>query len=189
MNYNDEFKQCLEVLKKGGIILYPTDTVWGIGCDATNAAAVEKIFTIKSREENKSLLILVNGIDMMERYVRDVPRIAYELAQVSEDPLTIIYPQGKNLAPGVCAPDGSVGIRICNDDFCSQLIDRFRKPIVSTSANTSGKPSPQFFAEIEKAITEKVDYVVKYRQEDRSKKSPSPVIKVNADSTVSIIRK
>jgi L-threonylcarbamoyladenylate synthase len=189
MNYNEDIKHCLDVLKKGGIILYPTDTVWGIGCDATNAAAVEKIFTIKSREESKSLLILVNGIDMMERYVRDVPMIAYELAQVSEDPLTIIYPQGKNLAPGVCSADGSVGIRICNDDFCSQLIDRFRKPIVSTSANTSGKPSPGFFAEIEKAITEKVDYVVKYRQEDRSKKSPSPVIKVNADSTVSIIRK
>lgn len=189
MNYNEDIKHCLDVLKKGGIILYPTDTVWGIGCDATNAAAVEKIFTIKSREESKSLLILVNGIDMMERYVRDVPMIAYELAQVSEDPLTIIYPQGRNLAPGVCSADGSVGIRICNDDFCSQLIDRFRKPIVSTSANTSGKPSPGFFAEIEKAITEKVDYVVKYRQEDRSKKSPSPVIKVNADSTVSIIRK
>lgn len=189
MNYNDDLKHCLDVLKKGGIILYPTDTIWGIGCDATNAVAVEKIFTIKSREESKSLLILVNGIDMMERYVRDVPMIAYELAQVSDDPLTIIYPEGRNLAPGVCAGDGSVGIRICHDDFCTDLIDRFRKPIVSTSANTSGKPSPQFFAEIEKAITEKVDYVVKHRQEDRSKKSPSPVIKLNADGTVNIIRK
>lgn len=189
MSYNDDLKYCLDTLRKGDIILYPTDTVWGLGCDATNAAAVDKIFTIKSREESKSLLILVNGVDMMERYVREVPMIAYELAGVSDDPLTIIYPEGKNLAPGICASDGSVGIRICRDDFCSELIGRFRKPIVSTSANTSGKPSPLFYDEIEKSITEKVDYVVKYRQGDRSKKSPSPVIKVNADSSVSIIRK
>jgi L-threonylcarbamoyladenylate synthase len=188
MIFDEDIKDSLITLREGGIILYPTDTIWGLGCDATNQAAVEKIFKIKSRSESKSLLILVNGDQMIERYVKDIPEIVYELTSVSESPLTIIYPAGKNLAPGVCSEDGSVGIRICHDDFCSELISRFRKPIVSTSANFSGKPTPESFTDIEKSVIEAVDYVVKYRQNDRRKQSPSPVIKIDINGTFKIIR-
>lgn len=189
MYFIEDIKNCLSVLKNGGIILYPTDTVWGLGCDATNMSAIQKIFTIKSREENKSLLVLVNGIGMLERYVREIPGTAGELISVSDSPLTIIYPEGRNLAEGVCAADGSAGIRICDEEFCNELITRFRKPIVSTSANFSGKPAPSFFGEIDKEITGKVDYVVKYRQNDKQKKTPSPVIRVEKDGSFKIIRK
>jgi L-threonylcarbamoyladenylate synthase len=179
----------LTVLKNGGIILYPTDTIWGLGCDATNSAAVEKIFRIKLRSESKSLLILANNEQMVERYVREVPEIAYELISVTDTPLTIIYPGGKNLAPGVCAEDGSVGIRICHDDFCNELISRFRKPVISTSANLTGKPSPGNFNEIDKSVIEMVDFVVEYRQDERQKQSASPVIKIEQNGTFKIIRK
>lgn len=189
MIFNEDIRDSLIVLKNGGIILYPTDTIWGIGCDATNPVAVEKIFQIKSRSENKSLLILVNGIQMIERYVAEIPDIVYELTSVSDNPLTIIYPSGKNLAPGVCNEDGSVGIRICHDEFCSELINRFRKPIVSTSANFSGKPSPENFSAIEPLVIDSADYVVKYRQNDRQKHSASPVIKIEQNGTIKIIRK
>jgi L-threonylcarbamoyladenylate synthase len=188
MIFDEDIKDSLISLRKGGIILYPTDTIWGLGCDATNPAAVEKIFKIKSRSENKSLLILVNGEQMLERYVKDIPEIAYELTGVSDGPLTIIYPAGRNLAPGVCSEDGSVGIRICRDEFCSGLISRFRKPVVTTSANFSGKPSPENFSDIEKSVIDSVDYVVRYRQNDRQINSASPVIKVELNGTIKIIR-
>ena len=188
-DYHEDIKQALATLKNGGVILYPTDTIWGLGCDATNRAAVDKIFTIKARETGKSLLILADGEAMIERYVKEVPEIAWELAGVSEEPLTIIYPGGKNLAEGVCSEDGSVGIRICRDEFCSQLIARFRKPIVSTSANLSGKPSPGNFGEIGSEVIAAADYVVKYRQDDRRRFSSSPVIRLEPDGTIKIIRK
>jgi L-threonylcarbamoyladenylate synthase len=189
MVFDEDIKECLTVLRSSGVILYPTDTIWGLGCDPSDPAAVEKIFRIKSREQGKSLLILVDGEAMVERYVGEVPEIAWELAAISDDPLTIIYPGGKNLAPGVCAEDGSIGIRICRDEFCSELIKRFRKPIVSTSANLSRKPSPGNFSEIDKSVIEAADYVVKYRQDDRRSISSSPVIKLSADGTIKIIRK
>jgi L-threonylcarbamoyladenylate synthase len=189
MDFDEDIKESLTVLKNGGVILYPTDTIWGLGCDPTNPEAVEKIFKLKSREEGKSLLILVDGESMVERYVEDVPDIAWELNDVSDEPLTIIYPGGKNLAHGVCSEDGSIGIRICHDEFCSELIKRFRKPLVSTSANFSGKHSPENFGEIEQSVIEAVDYVVKYRQDDSRKYSSSPVIKLGADGTIKIIRK
>lgn len=189
MDYSEDIKNCILALKNGGVILYPTDTIWGLGCDATNAGAVQKIFNIKAREEGKSLLVLVNGYGMLERYVREIPPAAGELISVSDSPLTIVYPEGRNLAEGVCAADGSIGIRVCNEEFCNELITRFRKPIVSTSANFSGMPSPAHFGEIDKEITGKVDYVVRYRQNDRHKHSPSPVIKVELDGSFRILRK
>jgi L-threonylcarbamoyladenylate synthase len=188
MIFSDDIQNSLTALKNGGVILYPTDTIWGLGCDATNSSAVEKIFRIKSRSESKSLLILVNSIGMAERYVREIPEIAYELTEVSESPLTIIYPSGKNLAQGVCAADGSVGIRICNDSFCGQLISQFRKPIVSTSANFSGKASPANFSEIESDVISAADYTVKYRQDDRVKYKSSPVISIDPKGNIKIIR-
>ena len=189
MSIEEDIKESLKTLRHGGIILYPTDTIWGLGCDPTNSDAVEKIFKIKSRAESKGLIILADGLSMIDRYVNNIPGIAYELADVSDTPLTIIYPQGKNLPAGVCNEDGSIAIRICHDEFCMELINRFRKPIVSTSANLSGKPSPVNFDEIENTIIDKVDYVVNYRQNDRSKGNASPVIKVNEDGTIKIIRK
>jgi L-threonylcarbamoyladenylate synthase len=189
LNFAEDLKKALEALKNGGIIIYPTDTIWGLGCDATNPAAVEKIFTLKSREEGKSLLVLVNSIGMLERYVKEIPGTALELVDISDSPLTIIYPGGRNFAQGVCAADGSVGIRICNDDFCNELISRFRKPVVSTSANYSGNPSPANFAEIDRKLLEKADYVVSHRREDRKKRSASPVIRVETDGSIKIIRK
>jgi L-threonylcarbamoyladenylate synthase len=189
MTFDQDLKECLATLKNGGVILYPTDTVWGLGCDATNPAAVEKIFSIKSRDESKSLLILVNSLGMLERYVRDIPPTATELTEVSDEPLTIVYPDGRNLAAGVRADDGSVGIRICHDEFCNELITRFRKPLVSTSANSSGNPSPRFFDEIEKSIAAAADYVVHYRRDDRRRSKPSPVIKIERDGSFKIIRK
>jgi L-threonylcarbamoyladenylate synthase len=189
MIFDEDIKDSLITLRKGGIILYPTDTIWGLGCDATNPSAVEKIFRIKSRSNSKSLLILVDGDQMLERYASDIPEIVFELTSVSDSPLTIIYPKGKNLAAGVCSEDGSVGIRICHDEFCRELISRLRKPIVSTSANISGKPAPENFGEIDKSVIDAVDFVVKYRQDDQQKYSASPVIKLEQNGTIKIIRK
>ena len=189
MIFKDDINAAVVMLKNKGVILYPTDTIWGLGCDATNDEAIEKIFNIKARDENKSLIILVNSEQMLERYADNIPPIAFELISVAEGPLTIIYPKGKNLAKGVCAADGSVGIRICHDDFCNQLLTRFRRPLVSTSANFSGKPSPEFFGDIESDLINMVDYSVKFRQQDRRKNAPSPVIKLNANGTIKVIRK
>jgi L-threonylcarbamoyladenylate synthase len=189
MIFEEDIKGSLNTLRQGGILLYPTDTIWGLGCDPSNEKAVSSIFTFKSRNDTKSLIILADGLAMVERYVSEIPDIVYELAEVSDDPLTIIYPKGKNLAPGVCAFDGSVAIRICHDQFCRELISRFRKPVVSTSANFSGSPSPGNFSEIDRTLVDRVDFVVKYKQDDRSKCLASPVIKINPDGTIKIIRK
>jgi len=181
-------KSALNVLREGGVILYPTDTVWGLGCDATGSGAVEEIFRIKQRKENKSLIILVNGASMLERYVKHIPEIVFDIIDVADKPLTIIYPEGKNLAPGICNDDGSVGIRICRDDFCNQLITRFMKPIVSTSANISGTPPPANFLEIDESILASAGYIVKYRQNDLSKYPPSQILKVEINGVIKIIR-
>jgi L-threonylcarbamoyladenylate synthase len=189
MDYSEDLKIALNILREGGVILYPTDTIWGLGCDATNQDAVEKIYKIKKRRESKSLIVLVNGFTMLERYVRNIPEVAGEILDVSDKPLTIIYTEGKSLAPGVCNEDGSVGIRICSDDFCNELITRFRKPVISTSANYSETPSPSHFSEIEDEIIRSADYVVKYRQTDTNKNTPSSIIKVDDNGVIKIIRK
>jgi len=188
MDFRDDLREALKVLREGGVILYPTDTVWGLGCDATSREAVEKIFEIKKRKEGQSLIILVNGITMLERYVREVPETASRITELSDSPVTIIYPRGRNLAPGVCGEDGSVGVRITGDGFCNELISLFRKPIVSTSANLSNKPSPSYFSDIEEIIVNSVSYVVKHRRGDRKKYTPSPIIKTESNGSFKIIR-
>ena len=189
MTFKEDIENSLKVLHGGGVILYPTDTIWGIGCDATNSSAVDKIFRIKTTRDNKSLIILVNSDSMLERYVGNIPDVALNILQVSDKPITIIYPKAKNLAPGICAEDGSVGIRICMEKFCNELITRFRRPIVSTSANISGKPSPSNFGDVSETIINSVDYLVSYRQDDRQKFHSSPVIKIEQNGVIKIIRK
>lgn len=189
MEYSDDLNEALKTLKEGGIILYPTDTIWGLGCDATNRSAVEKIFRIKKRRDNKSLIVLVNNEAMLERYVTDIPEAALNIIEVADTPVTIIYPKGRGLAEGICSDDGSAGIRVCSDDFCNDLITRFRKPIVSTSANISGDPPPSTFSEITNDIISQADYVVRHRQDDFTKSQPSSIIKFEADGAFKIIRK
>ncbi|MBO4804982.1 MAG: threonylcarbamoyl-AMP synthase [Paludibacteraceae bacterium] len=184
----EDIKNAIKTMKNGGIILYPTDTIWGLGCDATNEEAVKKIFEIKKREDSKSMLVLTDSAGKVERLVGDVPKIVWDLVEVSDKPLTIIYPGGKNMAKNLIAQDGSVGIRITNETFSKELCAQFRLPIVSTSANISGEPSPSNFSEISEEIIKSVDYVVQYRQNDKTKAKPSSIIKVNSDGTIKIIR-
>jgi L-threonylcarbamoyladenylate synthase len=186
--YGDDIRNALKVLREGGVILYPTDTIWGLGCDATNALAVQKIFGIKQRDDSKSLIILVNSVSMLERYVADPPEVALQMAELSQKPLTIIYDRGRSLAGGVASADGSVGVRICSDPFCDELITAFRKPIVSTSANISGTDAPALFDEISEEVIRAADYVCLYRQYDRSRFSASSVIRVSGNGAVKILR-
>ena len=186
--YGDDVMNALRVLRAGGVILYPTDTVWGLGCDATNALAVRKVFDIKQRDDSRSLIILVNSVSMLERYVVDPPEVALQMAEWSQKPLTIVYDRGRSLAEGVASVDGSVGVRICSDPFCDELITAFRKPIVSTSANISGTDAPALFDEISQEVINAADYVCLYKQYDRSRSSASSVIKVSANGAVKILR-
>ncbi|WP_321288003.1 L-threonylcarbamoyladenylate synthase [uncultured Sunxiuqinia sp.] len=186
---HNDIKKALEVLHSGGIILYPTDTIWGIGCDATNEGAVQKIYQLKEREESKSMLVLMENMNFLSRYVEVVPEIALDLIEITEKPMTIIYPGAKNLAKNLIAQDGSIGIRITSEEFTRQLTQRFKKPIVSTSANISGEPSPTFFDEIIPEIKVAVDYVVEYRQDDISPKEPSSIIKLGTAGEIEILRK
>jgi L-threonylcarbamoyladenylate synthase len=182
-----DIEAALNVLFKGGTILYPTDTIWGIGCDATNEKAVERIYEIKKREDKEGMLVLLSSSGSLDRYV-DIPDVAWDLIDIAEKPLTIIYPGAKNLAPNLLASDGSVGIRIVKDSFCTKLIRQFRKPLVSTSANISGEKSPRIFSEISKEIVSSVDYVVKFRQDDLKRTKPSGIIKLGLKGEVKVIR-
>jgi L-threonylcarbamoyladenylate synthase len=185
----DEVNKVIDILKDGGIILYPTDTIWGIGCDATNEAAVDRIIKLKGRAENKSLIILLDTENKLESYVSEVPEIAYELIEYAENPLTIVFSGAKNLAPNVINHDKSVGVRIVKHPFCQQLIQRFRKPIVSTSANLSGQSAPKNFNNISEEIIDGVDYVVNFEQDDITEKRPSTIMKLEADGRFSFIRR
>ena len=185
----EDINQALETLKNGGLLLYPTDTIWGIGCDATNAEAVEKVFALKGRDKSKSMLILLHNDNQLASYVKDIPDVAYELIEATDRPMTIIYSGAKNLAENALAEDGSIGIRVVNHPFCQQLLQRFRKPIISTSANLSGQPSATNFDEITDEIKEGVDYVVKYGQQDLSKGKPSIIMKLDPSGKFEFIRK
>lgn len=185
----EDIHKCLELLRNGGTILYPTDTIWGLGCDATNAEAIDKIFKIKKRDGDIPLLVLVNSVAMLERYVVDMPQIAYDLIECATSPLTIIFDKAKNLPENLIGKDGSIGIRVTNEAFTDNLIQQFRKPIVSTSANIHGNPSPAFFKDVDNEIINAVDYVVKYRQDDLQKSKASQIIKLGNNGQITILRK
>lgn len=187
-DFREDIKEAVRVMRAGGIILYPTDTIWGLGCDATNEEAVKKIYALKQRPDSKSMLVLTDNEAKLDRIVDEVPEVAYNLIEVAEKPLTIIYSGAKNLAPNLIAQDGSVGIRITKEAFSKALCEAFRMPIVSTSANISGQPSAQNFSEISEEIKQGVDYIVKYRQNDLSKAKPSSIIKLEKGGVITIIR-
>lgn len=204
MRYDKEDLQAaLKVLREGGIIVYPTDTVWGLGCDATNAEAVKRLYALKEREDSKSMLVLLDSPAKLNYYV-DVPETAKMLLGVQNTeyrvqtdldddddtkPLTIIYPGARNMAANLIAEDGSIGIRITHEPFSKALCEQLRHPLVSTSANISGHPTARFFHEIEQAVLDRADYVCRFRREDDVPCEPSSIIKVNADGTFVIIRK
>ena len=199
MRYDKEDLQAaLRVLRNGGIIAYPTDTVWGIGCDATNVEAVKRIYALKQREDSKSMLVLLDSTAKLPYYIGEIPDTAWALLDCCNDandandemmkPLTIIYPNARNLAPNLIAEDGSIGIRITSEPFSKALCEQLRHPIVSTSANISGHPSARFYAEIEQEILEGADYVCRFRRDDDCPAEPSSIIKINADGTFRIIR-
>lgn len=191
-----DIEQALAVLREGGVIVYPTDTIWGIGCDATNAEAVRRVYQIKQREDSKSMLVLLDAPGRLQGYVREVPETAWELLNCCDDaegetvkPLTIIYPEARNLAENLIADDGSIGIRITSESFSRALCERLKRPIVSTSANLSGQPAARFFDEIDPQILAQADYVCQFRREDRTPHQPSSIIKLNQDGTFRIIRR
>lgn len=185
---NSELKKAAKVLGSGGIILYPTDTIWGIGCDATRLEAVQLIYALKQRDDSKSMLVLVKGLGMLKQYLHTVPPEALELIAKAEKPTTIIYPGARKLASNLLAADGSVGIRITSDPFCKKLIELTGKPIVSTSANVSGELSPSIFREIKSSILKQVDHVVQWRQDETEGSFPSAIIKLEEDGRISILR-
>lgn len=200
MKPEEALAEALRVLRDGGIILYPTDTIWGIGCDATNPEAVAKVFDIKKRPDSKSLVLLACDMDMVAKYVKEIPSIAVDLVEVNDAPMTIIYPgaiAGEEGAPGdrwhlawnTVASDGTVGIRIPLMDWCRQLVYKLGRPLVSTSANISGEPSPQRFSEIPQAIKDAVDYVVPPSVDTQSSGQASQILKVGLRGEIEIIRK
>ncbi len=185
----DEVAKALKVLQDGGIILFPTDTIWGIGCDAGNADAVKKIYQLKQRDESKSMIVLLDNDNKLQSYVNEVPDIAYDLIEYAEHPLTLVMPGAKNVAPNLIAADGSIGIRVTKHLFSQQLIQRLRRPLVSTSANISGQPSPKNFNDVSTEVIEGVDYVVDLEQYDLSEKRPSTIMRLDPSGRFEFIRK
>lgn len=185
---HQDIKNALAVLNAGGIILYPTDTVWGIGCDAQNEEAIKRICEIKQRKDSKSMLVLLDKAPKLGNYLKEIPEMAWDLIEMADKPLTIIYDGAQNLASNIIAEDGSIGIRITNEEFTQKLIERFKNPIVSTSANISGESTPQSFSEIHEKIILSVDYVVKYRQGEKSFPTTSSIIKLGVNGEIKIIR-
>lgn len=188
MTMIEDLKKACEVLSDGGLILYPTDTIWGIGCDATNEEAVRKVYKLKQRIDSKAMLVLIDSTAKLNNYVEEVPDQAWDLIELTTKPLTIIYPKGRNLPSCLVAEDGSIGIRVSMEEFSRKLCERFRKPLVSTSANVSGTPAPVIFDEISEEIKAGVDYIVNYRQDDISRAVPSSIIKLDIGGLIQIIR-
>ncbi|MCX2678544.1 L-threonylcarbamoyladenylate synthase [Galbibacter sp. EGI 63066] len=185
---HSEIKKAITTLNQGGLILYPTDTVWGIGCDATNAEAVKKVYELKKRSDSKALICLVSDLRMLQKYVYEIPEAAYDIIELANKPTTIIYDRPINIAPNLIADDDSLAIRVASDEFCQKLIRQFKRPLVSTSANISGQPTPKSFSEINEEIFKGVDYVVNLQREKISSR-PSSIIKIGEGGLVKIIRK
>ncbi|GLU44148.1 L-threonylcarbamoyladenylate synthase [Allomuricauda sp. NBRC 101325] len=184
---NQEINNCNEILKAGGLILYPTDTVWGIGCDATNPEAVKKVYALKKREDSKALICLVSNQAMLERHVKEVPEVAYDIMDLATKPTTIVFDEPKGIAENLVADDNTLAIRVASDKFCQYLINKFGKPIVSTSANISGEPTPKQFKDISPEILKGVDYVVNLPDVNQNP-SPSSIIKLSNNGQVKVIR-
>jgi L-threonylcarbamoyladenylate synthase len=184
----EDIEKACEVLRAGGLILYPTDTIWGIGCDATNDEAVRKVYELKQRVDSRAMLVLIDSPARLTTYVADVPDVAWDLIEIADKPLTIIFSNARNLSEKLSAEDGSIGIRITREEFSRRLCERFRKPVVSTSANVSGEVFPSFFSEISATIRNGVDYIVKYRQDDTRETQPSTIIKLGEGGLFKIIR-
>lgn len=189
MTVKEDIKNAVEVMKKGGVILYPTDTVWGIGCDATNAEAVKKVYEIKHRDDSKALICLVDSDARLQRYVRDVPNVAWDLMELATKPTTVILDNAVNLAPNLVAEDGSIAMRITQEPFSKELCFRMQKPVVSTSANISGEPAAQNYCDISEELLAAVDYVCWSRRQEHKPHTPSSIVKLTADGVVTIIRK
>ncbi|MGM9712514.1 MAG: L-threonylcarbamoyladenylate synthase [Prevotella sp.] len=189
MTREEDIKQAIEVLNNGGVILYPTDTVWGIGCDATNPDAVRRVYEIKRRDDSKAMICLVDSPDRIQRYVRNVPDVAWDIFDLSTNPTTVILDGAVNLAPNLIAADGTIAMRVTNEDFSKRLCYRFQKPLVSTSANISGEPAAQNYRDIAPEIIGAVDYVCWTRRQEHKPHKPSSIIKLRADGGVTIIRK
>lgn len=184
----EEVDKAAEIIRNGGVILYPTDTIWGLGCDPANESAIEKICTIKKRNESKNFIVLVNGDFLLNKYVDTIPEICYDLMDMAESPLTIIYPKGINVSKKILAADGSIAIRKTNHDFCDRLMQKTKTGLVSTSANISGQPFPQQFKDIDPQILKEVDYVVNLYQDQRAGR-PSQIVKIGLKGEVKIIRR
>lgn len=189
MNQQEDIKNAIEVMKQGGVILYPTDTVWGIGCDATNAEAVAKVYKIKKRDDSKALICLVDSDARLQRYVRNVPNVAWDILDIAIKPTTIILDGAINLAPNLIAEDGSIALRITKEPFSHELCYRFQKPLVSTSANISGEPAAANYNDISQELLDAVDYVCFSRRQEHKPHTPSSIIKLKEDGEVTIIRK
>ena len=189
MDRKQDIKNAVEVMKNGGVILYPTDTVWGIGCDATNPEAVAKVYKIKHRDDSKAMICLVDSDSRMQRYVRNVPDVAWDIIDLATKPTTLILDNAVNLAPNLIAEDGSIAMRITNEPFSKELCYRFQKPIVSTSANISGEETAENYRDISEEILSAVDYVCDARRNEHKPHTPSSIIKLTEDSKVTIIRK
>lgn len=189
MNRQDDIKKAVEVMKNGGVILYPTDTVWGIGCDATNTEAVAKVYKIKQRDDSKALICLVDSDARLQRYVRNAPEVAWNVMELATKPTTVIFDEAVNLAPNLIAEDGSIAMRITNEEFSKELCYRFQKPIVSTSANISGQPAAQNYCDISEELLNAVDYVCFSRRQEHKPHTPSSIIKIKNNGEIDIIRK
>lgn len=187
--YNEDIENALKVLKAGEVILYPTDTVWGLGCDATQAQAVDKVINIKGRDAEKAFIVLIDDLNKLNRYIKNVPEIAYELMELSPSAMTIIFDEGINVANAVKGSDGSLAVRCVKDEFCRDLIYKLNKPLLSTSANLSGEKTPGNFAEIAGELKQRVNYVVGWRQHEKTKSAPSTLIRLKNNGEFSIIRK
>lgn len=189
MNRQDDIKKAVEIMKNGGVILYPTDTVWGIGCDATNEEAVAKVYKIKKRDDSKALICLVDSDTRLQRYVRNAPEVAWSVMELATKPTTVIFDNAVNLAPNLIAEDGSIAMRITNEEFSKELCYRFQKPIVSTSANISGQPAAENYCDISEELLNAVDYVCFSRRQEHKPHTPSSIIKIKNNGEINIIRK